>query len=96
MSDYLAAFAYENSEDCSSSGNKFTIHGYSGNTIRTYESNGVMSKSEHIVDGTAVGVLSRGSGSSSSIPGYNPLIFLGITAIAGIIVIYTMKKKLMN
>ncbi|TKJ19569.1 MAG: hypothetical protein CEE43_14765 [Promethearchaeota archaeon Loki_b32] len=98
VSDYLAAFAEANSEEgYSSSGNKLTKSSYDSTSqiITTFDSNGVVSKDELKLGGTVVLVLSRG-GDGSSIPGYDLPILIGLTTIAGVSIIYIVKKKMLK
>lgn len=97
VSDYLAAFAEANSEEgYSSSGNKLT-ESYDSTTqfITTFDSNGVWSKRVLKAGGIVVVVLSRGGG-GSAIPGYDLPILIGLTAIAGVSIIYIVKKKMLK
>jgi len=95
VSDYLAAFAETSESEYSSSGNKLIESYDSYQTIYTYDSNGVMSKMEYKMGGTVMAVLSRGGG-GSSIPGYDLPILIGLTAIAGVSIIYIVKKKMLK
>jgi len=96
VSDYLAAFAAETSEsDYSSSGNKLIESHDSYQNIFTYDSNGVVSKMEYKMGGTDLAVVSRGGG-GREIPGYNLPILIGLTAIAGVSIIYIVKKKMLK
>ena len=91
VSDYLTAFA-ETASYYSSSGNKLTLSNFdSREWISTFDSKGVVSKIVFKKNGTVASVLSRGGG--SSIPGYNLPILIGLTAIAGVSIIYIVKKK---
>jgi len=95
VSEYLAAFAEDN-YDYSSSGNKL-IESYDSNQYTsTYDSNGVLSKNEVKMNSTVMGILSRGGG-GSEIPGYDLPILIGLlTAIAGVSIIYIVKKKMLK
>ncbi len=63
--------------------------------ITTFDSNGVASKMEYANSTNVRYVLSR-SGSSSSIPGYDLPILIGLTVIAGVSIIYIVKKKMLK
>ncbi len=98
VSDYLAAFAEANSEEgYSSSGNKLT-ESYDSTTqfITTFDSNGVWSKRVLKAGGIVVVVLSRGGGGGLAIPGYDLPILIGLTVIAGVSIIYIVKKKMLK
>lgn len=101
VSDYLDAFAEAN-YGYSSSGIKlyesFELFLYT----YIYDLNGVLFKYEAATGiteaepgGTVMYVLSR-TGSSSGIPGYDLPILIGLTAIAGVSIIYIVKKKMVK
>ena len=101
VSDYLDAFAEAN-YGYSSSGIKlyesFELFLYT----YTYDVNGVLLKYEAATGiteaepgGTVVYVLFR-TGSSSGIPGYDLPILIGLTTIAGVSILYIVKKKLLK
>ena len=94
VSDYLAAFAETNS-DYSSSGNKLIDTYNDRQYITLYDSNGVLSKREVKINGIVMAVLSRG-GNGSEIPGYDLPIFIGLIVIAGVSIIYIVKKKMLK
>lgn len=99
VSNYLAEYAEAN-PDYSSSGNVLTRTGFRlefGEYIysTTFDSNGIASKFHYSNSTTVLYVLIR-SGSSSSIPGYDLPISIGLTAIAGLSIICIVKKKMLN
>lgn len=98
VSTYLSEYA-EVHANYSSSGNVLSINDYRvEDVIITYDSNGIASKIQYSYQysnsTTAFYVLSR-AGSSSSIPGYDLPILIGITAIASVSIIYIVKKKML-
>ena len=94
VSDYLDAFAEAN-YGFSSSGMKLFEIFQSFHYTSTYDANGVLFKWEAETGNTTVHVLSR-TASSSSIPGYDLPILIGLTAIAGVSIIYIVKKKMVK
>jgi len=93
VSDYLTAFA-ETDPYYSSSGNKLTHSIDSREWIHTFDSNGVVSKIVFKKNGAVASVWMRVGG--LSIPGYNLPILIGLTAIAGVSIIYIVKKKMLK
>lgn len=93
VSTYLAEYAAANL-NASSSGNILTEIFPSYIQTLTYDSNGIVSKWQISNSTTVLYIRSRsGSSSSPSIPGYDLPIFIGLTVIASVSIIYILKKK---
>ena len=91
VSDYLAEFA-ETSSDYSSSGNQLIY----SNHFSTFDSNGVLYKNEYKDGDYTYWEMTRGVDSSSSIPGYDLPIVIGLTVIMGASIIYILRKKMLK
>ncbi len=93
VDEFLAEFAEAN-YDYTSDGNKLTDISF--HLTETFDSNGVLSKTEKKTGDIIVYAKSRteDSSSSSSIPGYEFPIFIGTIVVVGVSMTYFTKRKI--